>query len=414
MKEDDGVEEQEDPEDDDTDEDTLLLVEGAQKVPSVSKQVKLCSMNGEIRWDGEPYWKNMFWWNRVLPVHDFVYISPFYFLEERAEKGTYKRNVGLKAYIICQLLEDIVQKELKQDGVQVHPGLNSEGFIDQKMYQVKRHTFLIFKRSITVKKTCIMSIESLEGKCEVKKKTDLPACCAPAKFEHVFFCEHLYDPSNGSLKQLPAHTKIRYSTGNLTGDAAARRKRIADSGVSLTNWAIEYEAPAGDAFKLNHPEALMFINNCNVILRAVMGKCGDEDDCISTSEAVELAASLDEKLINDLPMPAQVDFINGGPPCQGFSGMNRFNQSTWSKVQCEMILAFLSFVDYFRPKYFLLENVRNFVSFNKGQTFHLTVDSLLEMGYQVWFGILEAGVYGVSQSRKRAFIWAGKARADSS
>lgn len=73
----------------------------------------------------------------------------------------------------------------------------------------------------------------------------------------------------------------------------------------------------------------------------------------------------------------------GGLSLQGFSGMNRFSQSTWSKVQCEMILAFLSFVDYFRPKYFLLENVRNFVSFNKGQTFRLTLASLLEMGYQV-------------------------------
>lgn len=63
--------------------------------------------------------------------------------------------------------------------------------------------------------------------------------------------------------------------------------------------------------------------------------------------------------------------------------MNRFNQSTWSKVQCEMILAFLSFADYYRPKFFLLENVRNFVSFNQGQTFRLTLASLLEMGYQV-------------------------------
>ncbi|XP_073220950.1 DNA (cytosine-5)-methyltransferase 1A-like [Cicer arietinum] len=69
--------------------------------------------------------------------------------------------------------------------------------------------------------------------------------------------------------------------------------------------------------------------------------------------------------------------------CQGFSGMNRFNTSTWSKVQCEMIIAFLSFADYFRPRYFLLENVRNFVSFNKGQTFRLALASLLEMGYQI-------------------------------
>lgn len=64
--------------------------------------------------------------------------------------------------------------------------------------------------------------------------------------------------------------------------------------------------------------------------------------------------------------------------------MNRFNNSTWSKVRCEMILAFLSFADYFRPRYFLLENVRNFVSFNKGQTFRLSLASLLDMGYQVY------------------------------
>lgn len=68
---------------------------------------------------------------------------------------------------------------------------------------------------------------------------------------------------------------------------------------------------------------------------------------------------------------------------QGFSGMNRFNTGAWSKVQCEMILGFLSYAEYFRPRYFLLENVRNFVSFNKGQTFRLTLATLIEMGYQV-------------------------------
>lgn len=47
-----------------------------------------------------------------------------------------------------------------------------------------------------------------------------------------------------------------------------------------------------------------------------MEKCGDADDCISTSEAAGLASSLDEKVINGLPFPGQVDFINGGPPCQ--------------------------------------------------------------------------------------------------
>ena len=106
-----------------------------------------------------------------------------------------------------------------------------------------------------------------------------------------------------------------------------------------------------------------------------------------------------------LPLPGQVDFICGGPPCQGFSGMNRFTKSTWSKVQNDMVLGFLSYADIYRPKYFLLENVRNFVAHNKGQTFRLVVRTLLELGYQVRFGVLNAGNFGVSQARKRLFIW---------
>lgn len=47
-----------------------------------------------------------------------------------------------------------------------------------------------------------------------------------------------------------------------------------------------------------------------------MSACGDEDDCVSTSEAAELAESLDEKDVRNLPRPGQVDFIIGGPPCQ--------------------------------------------------------------------------------------------------
>ena len=38
-------------------------------------------------------------------------------------------------------------------------------------------------------------------------------------------------------------------------------------GAAMTKWAIEYEHPAAEAFKLNHPEAEVFCENCNVILR---------------------------------------------------------------------------------------------------------------------------------------------------
>ena len=37
--------------------------------------------------------------------------------------------------------------------------------------------------------------------------------------------------------------------------------------VSVAKWATEYEEPAGDALKFNHPESLMCVNNCSSILR---------------------------------------------------------------------------------------------------------------------------------------------------
>ena len=42
---------------------------------------------------------------------------------------------------------------------------------------------------------------------------------------------------------------------------------------------------------------------------------GDADDCVSTSEAAEQAAKLAEETIENLAVPGEVEFINGGPPC---------------------------------------------------------------------------------------------------
>ncbi|KAH9750483.1 DNA (cytosine-5)-methyltransferase [Citrus sinensis] len=376
-------------------------------------------------------------------VNDYVYVAHHHFADKDRNRDTF-RNEGMKAYVVCQLLGiEVPETSTKacpgSTKVKVRRFFRPEDISEEKAYYADIREVYYSKLVLTV------PVTGVEGKCDIRKKHDLAPLDSPTIFEHIFFCEHLYDPDEGTIKQLPPHIKTSVLKERVADDTAYRKingkckeekhdgavdkqtdavhkNRLAtldifagcgglsdglqQAGVSITNWAIEYEQPAGEAFKVNHPEALVFINNCNVILRAIMSAGGDADDCISTPEASELAAELDEETIKSLPRPGQVDFISGGPPCQGFSGMNRFNQGSWSKVQCEMILASLSFADYFRPRFFLLENVRNFTSFNKGQTFRLTLASLLQMGYQVRFGVLQAGAYGMSQSRKRAFIWA--------
>jgi len=107
----------------------------------------------------------------------------------------------------------------------------------------------------------------------------------------------------------------------------------------------------------------------------------------------------------------------GGPPCQGFSGMNRFNAGQYSHFKNSLVSTFLSYCEYYRyltfksllkrflemvacrPKYFMLENVRNFVSFKRSMVLKLTISCLVKMGYQVTWGILQAGHYGVPQTR---------------
>ncbi|XP_024038718.1 DNA (cytosine-5)-methyltransferase 1A-like [Citrus clementina] len=377
----------------------------------------------------------------IKKVSKFSKTNPAYISSNPTEV---ERYVVVHGHIILQQFAELPNKRISKCAF--------VSGLFEKMEE-RRHTRSLVKKQVYYSKLVFtVPVTGVEGKCDIRKKHDLAPSDSPTIFEHIFFCEHLYDPDKGTIKQLPPHIETSVLKESVADDTACRKingkckeekhdgavdkqadavhkNRLAtldifagcgglsdglqQAGVSITNSAIEYEQPAGEAFKVNHPEALVFIHNCNVILRAIMSACGDADDCISTPEAAELAAELDEETIKNLPRPGQVDFISGGPPCQllvlcyfqGFSGMNRFNQGSWSKVQCEMILASLSFADYFRPRFFLLENVRNFTSFNKGQTFRLTLASLLQMGYQVRFGVLQAGAYGMSQSRKRAFIW---------
>ena len=59
--------------------------------------------------------------------------------------------------------------------------------------------------------------------------------------------------------------------------------------------------------------------------------------CHMCAQALELADKMEHA--DELPAPGQVDFIVGGPPCQGYSGMNRFNKGNWSMVQNSMVSA---------------------------------------------------------------------------
>lgn len=93
--------------------------------------------------------------------------------------------------------------------------------------------------------------------------------------------------------------------------------------ISETLWAIEMWEPAAQAFRLNNPGTTVFTEDCNILLKLVMSG--------------EKTNSLGQKL----PQKGDVEMLCGGPPCQGFSGMNRFNSRTYSKFKNSLVVSYL-------------------------------------------------------------------------
>ncbi|XP_076247573.1 DNA (cytosine-5)-methyltransferase PliMCI [Calliopsis andreniformis] len=163
---------------------------------------------------------------------------------------------------------------------------------------------------------------------------------------------------------------------------------LRQAGIVDNRWAIEREEPAACAYRLNNPDTTVFCEDCNVLLRKVI----NGEPCDNNGQR--------------LPQKGEVELLCGGPPCQGFSGMNRFNSRQYSLFKNSLVVSCLSYCDYYRPKFFIMENVRNFVSFKKSMVLKLTLRCLVRMGYQCTFGILQAGNYGIPQTRRRLIILA--------
>ena len=161
-----------------------------------------------------------------------------------------------------------------------------------------------------------------------------------------------------------------------------------ESGVSTTNWAIEIFDPAARAYKLNNPDCTVFSDDCNILL----------------SHAINGVAQNSKG--QRIPRQGEVDILCGGPPCQGFSGMNRFNQREYSQFKNSLVSTYLSYCDYYRPRFFILENVKNFANYKKGMVLKMCLRTLVKMGYQCTFAVLQAGQFGVAQTRRRAIILA--------
>lgn len=97
----------------------------------------------------------------------------------------------------------------------------------------------------------------------------------------------------------------------------------------------------------------------------------------------------------------KIDVIIGGPPCQGFSVAGK---RIVDDIRNKLYKNFVRFVEFFKPKAFVMENVPNILSIGGGGVKESIIKDFAELGYSVEYKVLTASDYGVPQNRRRAFF----------
>lgn len=165
---------------------------------------------------------------------------------------------------------------------------------------------------------------------------------------------------------------------------------LEDGGAVEMRWAVDYFREAIHTYRANArgpEETKLFYGSVNDYLSQAMR--GERDNSLIAQQG-------------------EVEVIAAGSPCQGFSSINLTKSNNASLINVSMVASVVSFIDFYRPKYALLENVlgmaRSDSKHQDDNVFAQVICALVGMGYQVRPFILDAWNFGAPQSRTRLFI----------
>jgi DNA (cytosine-5)-methyltransferase 1 len=109
-----------------------------------------------------------------------------------------------------------------------------------------------------------------------------------------------------------------------------------------------------------------------------------------------------------LDVPSEIfpkfDLLTGGFPCQPFS-IAGYRKGFKDKGRGDLFYAIIRILNDRKPKAFLLENVKNLKTHDKGNTLKLIYEELENLGYYIKDAVLNTMEYGnLPQNRERIYI----------
>ena len=174
-------------------------------------------------------------------------------------------------------------------------------------------------------------------------------------FPYRFYFDKLYNKDTKKFLDLPLNAK-HYGTKKSGKDTLGGLPKIEqplkcldvfagcggfscglhEAGVAESKWAIEFNNAAAKSFKSNNRNTLVFCEDCNILLKKIMEAEKNDEAAFHNGQR--------------LPRKGEVELLCGGPPCQGFSEMNRFKDGEYSSFKNSLISSYLSVIFFLRQK----------------------------------------------------------------
>lgn len=100
----------------------------------------------------------------------------------------------------------------------------------------------------------------------------------------------------------------------------------------------------------------------------------------------------------------EFELLTGGFPCQAFSMMGK--QKGFDDDRGTMFFQIEKILKLKRPRFVFLENVKNLITHDKGNTFKEIHRRLVNLGYNVYYDVFNSMDFKLAQKRSRVIIFA--------
>lgn len=125
---------------------------------------------------------------------------------------------------------------------------------------------------------------------------------------------------------------------------------------------------------------------------------------INFNDNFEIAGDITKINESDIP---DFDICLAGFPCQAFSLAGKrmgFEDDYKGICRGTLFLDVVRICEFHKPKVIFCENVKGLLNHDRGRTLKVIIKSFEQIGYNVYYQVLNSKDFGVPQNRERIYI----------